>query len=461
VNKNRCPDYPENPKNLKNAVQTLPNFAPLFSETPDLVDSRLSMKKERILLFILAAVQFTNIVDFMIIMPLGPQLRKAFDINPQQFSLLVSAYTLSAFVTGLIAALIIDRFDRKTALFYSYIGFILGTVACAMSPSFELLLLARTLTGAFGGLMGTLVLAIIGDAFPLQRRGAAMGTVMASFSVGSVVGVPFGLYLASQWGWHAPFYFLAGFSALICPLIMAYVPSLRAHIGAKHENPFEAWASVAKDNNQLRALLLMALIMLGQFMVVPFIAQYMEFNVGFKPHEIIYIYLTGGVAAFFTSRLVGKWADKYGRLRLFTIFVLISIIPLVLITNMPRIVIWPVLIVTTIFFITSGGRMIPATTMVTATVSPQRRGSFMSVNSAIQNLFESIGAFIGGMILGENAAKELTHYWMVGLVAVVTSLLCIWVASTIKVSGNQQMSLSDEERAAKEAARAAEMAERA
>jgi predicted MFS family arabinose efflux permease len=406
------------------------------------------MKKERILLFLLAALQFTNIVDFMIIMPLGPELEKAFKINPQQFSLLVSAYTLSAFFSGLIAALMIDRFDRKTALFFSYIGFILGTLACALSPSYEMLLLARILTGAFGGLLGAVILAIVGDAFPLQRRATAMGTIMASFSVASVVGVPLGLFLASKFGWHASFYFLAGFSTLLCPLIFFYVPVLRAHIGEKHENPFAAWASVVRDSNQLRALLLMAFLMLGQFMVVPFIAQYMEFNVCFLPNEIIYVYFLGGVTTFFTSRLVGKWSDKYGRFRIFTVFILISLIPLVLITNMPRIVIWPVLIVTTIFFITSGGRMIPATTMVTATVSPQRRGSFMSVNSAIQNLFEAIGAFLGGTILGQRATGELTNYWIIGICAVITSLLCIWVGSTIQVKGNQQMSLSDEEKAA-------------
>jgi MFS transporter, DHA1 family, inner membrane transport protein len=404
----------------------------------------LSMKKERILLLLLAAVQFTNVVDFMIIMPLGPQLKRQFGIDPQEFSLLVSAYTLSAFFTGLLAAFYIDRLDRKSALLYSYVGFILGTLACAYAPSFGLLLSARILTGAFGGLLSALVLAIIGDAFPLNRRAGAMGTVMASFAVGSVIGVPFGLFLASKFSWHASFYYLAGLSALIVPLIMLYVPKLRAHIGEKHEKPLTAITSILKDKNQLRALLLMAILMLGQFMVVPFVAQYMEANVGFTDKTIIYIYLLGGIATFFTSPWVGRLADKYGRFKVFTTFILISLVPLVLITNMPHISIWPVLAVTTIFFITSSGRMIPATTMVTATVSPQRRGSFMSVNSSVQNLFESIGAFIGGTIIGEAANKQLTNYWIVGLIAVGTSLICILVASKIKVSGNQSMSLEEE-----------------
>lgn len=406
------------------------------------------MKKEHILLFLLAAVQFTNVVDFMIIMPLGPELFEQFKINPRQFSLLISVYTLSAAVSGIIAALVIDRFDRKAALIYSYIGFILGTLACAIAPSYEMLLLARMLTGAFGGILSALVLAIVGDAFPLHRRSTAMGAIMASFSVGSIIGMPLSLYLAAKISWHAPFYLLAGFSAIVIPFILAYVPKLRAHIGEKHEKPLTALTSVLANRNQLWALFLMAMLMLGQFMVVPFVATYMRFNVGFTQEEIVYIYLLGGALTFFTSPLVGRAADKYGRFRVFTFFVLLSFIPLILITNMPRIAIWMVLIVTTFFFITSSGRMIPATTMVTATVSPQRRASFMSVNSSVQNLFEAIGSFIGGLILG-TASKELTNYWVVGIIAVVTSILCIWIASKIKVQGNQQMSLEDELKAEK------------
>ncbi|WP_375438196.1 MFS transporter [uncultured Hymenobacter sp.] len=139
------------------------------------------MKNEKLLLALLAAVQFTNILDFVIMMPLGPQLMPALGIVPRQFGLVISAYTFSAGATGLAAAFL-DRFNRKTALLALYLGFGLGTVACALAPTYHWLVAARALTGAFGGVLGSLVLAIVGDAVPESRRGQAIGLGSPLFS---------------------------------------------------------------------------------------------------------------------------------------------------------------------------------------------------------------------------------------------------------------------------------------
>jgi predicted MFS family arabinose efflux permease len=165
-------------------------------------------KKEKILLFILASIQFTSIMDFMIMMPLGPQLMRIFQINPQEFGFLVSAYTFAAGFSSFIGVFWIDNFDRKKALMNMYLGFLLGTLACALSPTYTILVLSRILTGLFGGLLMALVFSIIGDVIEEKRRGTAMGYVSTSFSLASVLGVPFGLFIASFWNWHAPFFFL-------------------------------------------------------------------------------------------------------------------------------------------------------------------------------------------------------------------------------------------------------------
>lgn len=277
------------------------------------------MKKEKLLLFVLACVQFTHIVDFMIIMPLGDTLMKAFSIQPHQFSYIVSSYTFSAGTVGLISALFIDKFDRKTMLNYCYLGFVVGTLACALAPSYHFLLAARIFTGAFGGVLGALILSIIGDVIPLERRATAMGVVMAAFSAAAVFGVPFGYVLANKFNWHAPFYFLSLLGIIIFFLIYYLIPPLNIHLskGKEVQNPFKVIGAIFQNSNQVTALFFMMLLMFGQFTIIPFIAPYMERNVGFEKDQITYIYLAGGLCTLVSSPLIGKFADKYGRFKIF------------------------------------------------------------------------------------------------------------------------------------------------
>ncbi|SDK74668.1 Predicted arabinose efflux permease, MFS family [Catalinimonas alkaloidigena] len=393
-------------------------------------------RKEYFLLAVLAAVQFTHIVDFMIMMPLGPQLMRLFDIDPRQFSLVVSSYTFSAGICGFAGAFFLDRFDRKAALLWLNIGFTVGTVLCALAPSYELLLVTRCLTGAFGGVLGALVLAIVGDAFPVERRASAMSIVMMAFSAASVFGVPFGLYLATLFTWHAPFFFLGGFGIVMTAGIVFYVPTLRGHLrdaSAPKAHPMEALSLVLENPNQLRALLFMVLLMLGQFTVIPFISPYMVSNVGFTEQQLTYIYLCGGALTIFTSPVIGRWADRYGQKRIFTIFMFLNLLPLLLITNMPAMSIVPVLIVTTFFFVCGGGRMIPAMSMITSTVRPQNRGSFMSINSAVQQLAAGFSSFIAGVIVVERADGTLAHYNWVGYLAVACTVVAIFAGRQLRV----------------------------
>jgi predicted MFS family arabinose efflux permease len=401
----------------------------------------LMTKKEKLILFVLAAAQFTHIVDFMIMMPLGPQLMRIFKINPQQFSLIVASYTFSAGIFGFLGAFVIDRFDRKTAFIIAYIGFTLGTLACGLATTYHFLLAARILAGAFGGILGALVLAIISDIIPLERRASAMGIVMTAFSAASVLGVPIGLWLANLYTWNAPFLFLAGFTTLITASIFKIIPSLTEHLQSKtnRPKPFDVITNVTRDKNALRALLMMSLLIFGQFSVIPFLSPYMVYNVGFQESELPFIYLCGGIGTIFTLPLIGKLADKHGRLKIFGYAIFLSVIPILVITNLGHISVYSALIITTFFMILVGGRIVPATTMVTSTVHPKNRGSFMSINSSIQQLSSGTASFLAGMVILKNADGSLSHYNWIGFFAIAASLLSLYVAQKLRSADGQKL----------------------
>jgi len=399
------------------------------------------MSKERILLLVLEAALFTHIMDFMIVMPLGPQLMRLFDISPQQFSFLVSSYTFTAGASGLVAAFLIDRFDRKTSFIFVYIGFTLGTLACAFAPSYHILLMTRSIAGAFGGVLGALVLSIVSDAIPLERRASGIGFVMASFSAASVFGVPFGLYLATLFSWHAPFLFLGGIGIIINILIVFFIPSMRDHIGEgdNKQSPLKIIKVIFGRRNPLMGLLFTSVLMLGHFTIIPFIAPYMVGNVGFTEQELTYIYLVGGGLTIFSSPMIGKLADRIGRLKVFTIFGVLVMIPILIITNLPSVPLWQALIVSGIFFILANGRIVPSTTMVTSVIKPENRGSFMSIRSSVQQISSGLAAMLAGIIIVEapselhEDAKALVNYEYVGYIAIVFSIIAIMVARLLKV----------------------------
>ncbi|WP_339924799.1 MFS transporter [uncultured Cyclobacterium sp.] len=393
------------------------------------------MQKEKLLLWTLAAINFTHIVDFMILMPLGPQLMRIFQISPQEFGLLVSSYTFSAGVSSFFGAFILDKYDRRNILMWVFLGFFVGTLACALSPNYPFLLFSRILSGLFGGLTSALIFAIIGDAIPDHRRGRAMGLVMAAFSVASVVGVPFSLFIASMSNWHAPFFFLAFLAVVILLLIYNFVPSIKVpkKEGKDMPSPRQVIMRVTGNANQMRAISLTIMMMFGQFMIIPFLSPFMVANVGFSELQLTYIYMAGGFFTVFTSPWVGRLTDKYGKVKIFTIFMSLNVIPIGIITHLGATPILLALVVSTFFFVTSNGRMVPAAALITGTAKSENRGSFLSFNSSVQQLSAGLASFFGGMILVENTAGKLQNFGYIGYIAIVISLLCIPLIKRIKV----------------------------
>ncbi|MCB0516657.1 MAG: MFS transporter [Chitinophagales bacterium] len=394
------------------------------------------MDKRKLLLYLIAGANFTHIVDFMIVMPLGDNFMKVFQINPQHFSWMVSAYTFAAAIAGFVGATFVDKFDRRSMFLVTYAGFIVSTVLCAATTSFHLLLVARAATGIFGGTISALAISMVSDLFDYKERGAAIGILTTAFSVASVIGVPLGLVLADKFSWRMPFIGVAAAAVVIWAAIWWQLPSMRGHLVSKaHQpSPKQILMNVLQDKNQLWGLLLIFVVVLGHFMIIPFITPYMIRNVGFTNAQIPYIYLIGGFLTFFTAPAIGKITDRLGALKVFNVLVIVSMIPVILITNLPPVPIYVALFVTSLFFVFGGSRFIPAQTLVTAAVSAKSRGSFMSIKTSMQQLAAGLASVISGAIVVEQAGTgKLLHYWEAGLLGIIISAVGLFVAPFIKL----------------------------
>jgi DHA1 family inner membrane transport protein len=381
--------------------------------------------KERMILIILASLNFTHILDFMIMMPLGNYLMPHFHISARFFSWIVASYPITACISGLIAAFYVDRFDRKRVLLFAYSGFLIGTFCCGIAPDQFFLMAARILTGFFGGLIGAQVLSIIADTFPYEKRGRAMGTIFMAFSVASVFGVPFSLYLANRYSWHGPFIFIAILGIPIIAMIIRYLPPMQTHMEERNEESVKYRPEVIKilgemfkNRSQLIALLMSGFLMMGHFLIIPFINPYMEFNMGFSKSSTPMIYMVGGLCALISSSIIGRLADKYGKFKVFSICLVLSVIPIFFITNMPLIPFYAVLSIFGFWFTFSTGRNIPAQAMISTVVNPAQRGQFMSFNSSFQQLYTGFASIIAGLIVTQDNQGRILNYNWVGYLSV-------------------------------------------
>ena len=392
-------------------------------------------RSEKILLSILACIQFSHIVDFMILMPLGPQLMRIFEISPHQFGLLVSAYTLAAGLSGLLAAFFIDHFDRKKSLLFFYLGFGVGTIACGLANSYTALLITRSLTGAFGGVLSSLVLAIIADSISIDRRGSAIGITTSAFAVASVFGVPFSLSLADRFGWHSPFVFLGIVSVIVWIGIYFVMAPMKNHLIHRNKsgNPFHAFLHVFETPNLLYALGFMFFLVLGQFTIIPFLSPSLVANTGLPENQLKYIYLVGGIVSIFAAPTAGRLSDKWGRKKLFLYSALISIFPILIITHLGPSPVAITLTSVAFFFLSMSGRMVPAMATISSAPQPKYRGSFMSISSSVQQLSAAAASYIAGLIVVKDNEGHLLNYGTAGFFAVICTLFAIYFSRKVKV----------------------------
>lgn len=401
----------------------------------------LSPRRELALLLTIAGIQFTHILDFMIMMPLGPQFTRLFGITDAQFGLLVSAYTLAAGASGLAAATYLDRFDRKRLLLVLYGLFALATLACGLAPDYGFLMGARVAAGVFGGVLSALSQTIVADVVPFERRGRAMGIVMSSFSFSTVAGVPIGLFLAAHLSWQAPFIGIAVLSALLALAAGLSLPPLAQHLtAAVRPSVWRGIAQVLAERNHQRAFAFSATLMFAGFMVIPFITIYMQANVGVATEEIPYIYLCGGLATLLTARWFGRLSDRLGKIRVFSWMAAAVTVPMLATTLAPPVPLWLVLLVSTAFFVCMSGRMIPGMAILTSAANPALRGTFMAINTAVQSAAMGLASLLAGVIIGRDALGQVTHYWVAGLIGATASVLTILLARRLVMHGAVQAS---------------------
>lgn len=367
-------------------------------------------------------------------MPLGPQFTHLFSITDAQFGLLVSAYTLAGGLSGVLASSYIDRFDRKRLLLVLYGLFALSTLACGLAPGYGALMVARVAAGVFGGVLSSLSQTIVGDVIPFERRGRAMGIVMTSFSVSTVAGVPLGLFMAANFGWHTPFIGIAAMCFLFAAFAALTMPTLTAHL--KMHVPASAWGRIREtlaDKNHQRAFLFSAFLMFAGFTVIPYITIYMQTNVGMPPEQIPSIYLAGGVATLISARWIGRVADSRGKFETFRLMAIAVVFPMIAITLIPQAPVVAVLPVTTLFFVCMSGRMIPGMAILASAGNPAMRGTFMTLNSAVQSAAMGLAALVGGHLISRDANGLVQNYWLAAVVGSLASLAAIQLAKRLNL----------------------------
>lgn len=390
-------------------------------------------RAEWLLLLVLAAVQFIHSMDFMVMMPLGPQCREELTITPRQFAVVVSSYGFSAAIAGLLAAFFIDRFDRKTTLLTLFTGLTAGTLLCAAAPGYWSLMLARTVTGAFGGVGGGFILVIIGDAFPEMRRGRATGVVMTSFSIASIAGLPAGIMLGNRFGVRAPFGVLGLFSLAIWVVAFKVLPPMRGHLVRERRSAAETW-NILRHPSHLRAYIFMIMMVLGSFTIAPHFSDFLVHNAGREKDELAYVYFFGGLLTLVTLPLVGRCADRFGKRVVFRLLAGCTLVSILALTNLPATRLLPVLVVTSSYWIFSSGRWVPAMALITSSALPRYRGSFMSINSSMQQMAMGMAAVVAGALVGEAESGEITGYAAAGLIAACSTGISMLLAGRLRVA---------------------------
>ena len=392
-------------------------------------------RAEWLLIAVLALIQFTHIVDFVIIMPLGERLMRELSISPAQFSFVVAAYGIAAAVTSLLAAAVIDRFDRRPVLLTLYAGFGVSTLLCGLAPTYEWLLASRALAGAFGGLAAAAIMAVIGDVFPDARRGRASGAVMSAFAVASIAGLPAGLKIAAAFGRGAPFVALAGLCVGVWIVAAFVLPSLTSHRRHRRAAAGATFAAVVREPAHLWAFAFTFCLVIGTFTVASFIGPVFTANAGLTESDLATVYAAAGAFTLLVMAVMGRLADRYDRLGLFRLVAGMTVVMTLVITNVTPSAVWVGCAFAALFMGTASGRMVPAQAMLVGVAPPHLRGGFLSVNTAMQHVATGVAPLIAGALMVKTADGRLEGYPEVGAVAAAAAVLALVLAGRLRPAG--------------------------
>lgn len=425
------------------------------------------MKNEKLILYLLTFIWFCAIVDFLLMLPLGTELMNLYHIQPKAYSLLIFAFSLSGGISAFAAAFYVDRYDRKTVLLTAFFFFAIGSILCSFANTFHLMLAARFFTGIFGGLLGGVSTAFISDMVPYERRGKAMGILNLGFGLASIIGIPFAIFICEHFDVFMPFRLVGILSLLTLIPAIIYLPKMRGHITEEKNSILEVFTAlfslfifypsnilfpsakqklksniakiaevlnILRNRNLQNALLFGFFLVLGHFMFISFINPYLVGNLGFKLEDTKWMYIVGGLSVSLTSPRIGKLIDTLGKLKSFRILILLSFIPILVISHLKEASIMMALLICAFMFIFNSGRMIAAQTLITGAATEEERGKFLVIRSSMIELSEGLSAVLGGLILTKDEVTgHLYHYNYIGYIAVLIGLLCIYLAQRIEV----------------------------
>lgn len=406
----------------------------------------LSTPKEKVftgyqvfMIAVLAFLQFTIILDFMVLSPLSAILLEEMNITTAQFGWVVSAYAFSAGISGLLAAGFADRFDRKKLLLFFYSGFIIGTFLCGIAPSYHLLLAARIVTGIFGGVIGSVSYAIITDIFALQVRGRVMGFVQMAFATSQVLGIPIGLYLANWMDWHAPFLLIVGFSLIVYIAILVKMRPVDAHLALQtKQSPFRHLTKTVSQFRYLKGFGATTLLSTGGFMLMPFGAAFAVNNLGITLEQLPIIYLITGIVSMIGGPFIGKLSDQIGKMKMFVIGSLLSLVLVVYYTNLGVTPLWFLIVLNSVLFLGITSRMISSSALMTAVPDPADRGAFMGVNASVAQVSGGIASAVAGMIVFQTETGYIERYPILGIIVAISMLITIGMMGVINRDINRR-----------------------
>ena len=378
---------------------------------------------------ILALTQFTVVLDFMVMSPLGDLLMKDFKVKPDQFGIVVSSYALAAGISGFLTAGFADRFDRKRLLVFFYSGFILGTLFCGMAESYNQLVWARILTGLFGGVMSSISMAIVADIFSLEQRGRVMGFMQMGFGLSQIVGIPLSLFIADMYHWQTPFYLIVGLSVGMLLAILLALKPINAHLALKRENSaFKHLLATIRNRNYRIGFMATAFMSLGGYFMMPWGSAFAVNNVGISQKELPLLFMIVGISTFMIMPLIGWLADKVNKFQLFMLASLVMIGSVLVYVHLGETTLF-VLIVVNIFMM--GGimaRMVPSQALTTSVPEAKDRGAFMSINSSLQQMAGGVAAMIGGKIVWQySPSAPLMNFDLLGYVVIAVILINIYL----------------------------------
>jgi len=380
-----------------------------------------------LVIILLALTQFTVVLDFMVMSPLGDMLMKSMELTTKQFGFAVSVYAFSAGTSGLLTAGFADRFDRKKLLLFFYVGFIAGTLFCGLSTTYFMLLAARIITGLFGGVIGSISMAILADLFPLQQRGRAMGFIQMGFGASQVLGIPISLYIANHFGWQSPFLMIVGLATIIWLTVMLKLRPVTKHLELRTEKTAikHLWHTL-RLRDYRTGFLLTALLSIGGFMMMPWGSAFAVNNLHVSNEQLPLLFMASGIAALIIMPLVGKLSDKIDKVKIFTAAALSMMVIIVIYTNLTPVPFLLIITMNILMMAAIMSRIVPAMALVSALPKMQDRGAFMSINSSLQQIAGGIAAGVGGMIvIQKTKTSPLQHYNTLGYVIVVILILNI------------------------------------